>query len=287
MVFELDRGAAAQALSERVLRSLIQDLGEDGPHVVVVGGLVPPILARNQHPPAPEHFGTQDVDLCINMLLAEGAAAADRVEKCLTRLGFVPDPKTVDGWRWVVIVDGRYRVKVEFLADRHDVANEAAVRPVGYDGPLSAANLHGSGFAALDFIEVTSVGPTIDPRAICSVEVQYSGLGAFLLAKAYAIHRRNAEKDYYDFAYTLIYNAEGGPSEAAAHLLTGPLAGELGGMTHILSEVRDRFGATNRVGPTSYAAQSLQADPSQDLAGLRQDAVSAVALVFAEVDRTG
>ena len=36
LVSELDRGAAAQALSERVLRSLIRDLSEDGPRVVVV-----------------------------------------------------------------------------------------------------------------------------------------------------------------------------------------------------------------------------------------------------------
>jgi|SRR5450759_4014008 hypothetical protein len=280
LVSELARGAAAQALSERVLRSLVQALGEDGPLVVVVGGLVPPILARDQHPPAPQHLGTQDVDLCINMLLAEGAAAAYRVERCLTELGFEPDPKIVDGWRWVVIVDGRYRVKVEFLSDRRDAANEATVRPEGYEGRLSAANLHGSGFAALDFISVRSTGPAIDPDVACSVDVQYSGLSAFLLAKAFAIQGRNVEKDYYDFAYALIYNAEGGPSEAAAHILSGPLAGELRGMTHILTEVRDRFGATARVGPTGYAAQSLQADPSRDLAGLRQDAVSAMALFF-------
>jgi hypothetical protein len=32
---------------------------------------------------------------------------------------------------------------------------------------------------------------------------------------------------------------------------------------------------------------SLQADPSRDLAGLRQDAVSAVALFFAKLDSGG
>jgi len=91
-----------------------------------------------------------------------------------------------------------------------------------------------------------------------------------------AVRTRAAVKDYYDFAYVLLYNREGGPEEAARRLLGGALADELPGLRSTFDEVRERYGRPSDIGPRSYAEEAVQVTPEADGRLLRADAVDAV-----------
>lgn len=108
------------------------------------------------------------------------------------------------------------------------------------------------------------------------MQARVAGLGGYLLAKAVALRERALEKDYYDFAYVLLFNRLGGPAQAARLLLEGPLAGRLAGLQTVWRELAERFETADRVGPVGYAEQALVVDPTADPARLRQDAAVAV-----------
>jgi hypothetical protein len=101
-----------------------------------------------------------------------------------------------------------------------------------------------------------------------------------LLSKCVAVRTRGLEKDYYDFAYVLLYNRAGGPEAAAAQLREGELSDALPGLRSTFVEVRERYARPGDIGPTSYAEQALQVDPELDQATLRADAVDAIERFF-------
>lgn len=277
LAIELPRGAAARVLAERVLVSLVHGLGARASLVTLLGGLVPAILASNREPPAPAHLGTTDVDVLLSVHLAETRPGYESLEETLRRIGFEPDGKS-GGWRWIATVEGA-RVKIEFLCDRDDAPAEAVIRPMGATS-LAALNLRGTRYVAEDWVEVQIEGRLIDRDGTVRVSVRVAGLEGYLLAKAHAILARAHQKDYYDFAYVLLYNSRGGPREAADALKHGRFADVIGRKTRLWGEIADRFGRSDRVGAVAYSAESLRADPSQDVARLREDAVTAVAEFF-------
>ena len=77
----------------------------------------------------------------------------------------------------------------------------------------------------------------IDGRSV-TVELRVAKLSGYLLAKIHAAYERILRKDWYDIAYVLIHNDEGGPAAA------GTL-------------VRERFSA-NLVGQTRQPWPSCQ-----------------------------
>ncbi len=66
---DLVRGPQARTLAERVLVSLVHGLGDRSSLFVVLGGLVPAMLSREQKA-APPHLGTTDVDVLLSVHLA-------------------------------------------------------------------------------------------------------------------------------------------------------------------------------------------------------------------------
>jgi hypothetical protein len=57
-VSEEQRSAEARARAERALILLMNELGDDQPFIVVLGGLVPEVLARDADGTIPGHLGT-------------------------------------------------------------------------------------------------------------------------------------------------------------------------------------------------------------------------------------
>lgn len=229
------------------------------------------MLTRGQEPPAPRHLGTTDVDVMLAVHVAGTRPGYESLEQCLDRLHFKPDPKT-DGWRWRATVDG-HLVKLEFLCDLDDVENGTIVRPEGCR-VLAAANLRGSGYAALDVVEELVDGRLVDQPGSIQLRVRFAGIAGYLMAKAHAITGRGAPKDYYDFAYVVIHNSAGGPTQAANAINDKfPRAGRLHGLW---TEIDDRFGSADRVGPSNYAEQHRLVEPEEDAGRLRNDAVVAV-----------
>ena len=151
------------------------------------------------------------------------------------------------------------------------------IRPHGCK-QLGAMNLRGTGYVREDWTIEEITGTVPDGERV-TVKARFAGLCGYLLAKATAARERGKEKDYYDFAYVLIYNRLGGPVEAARALQKSKLGDRLrsASMMTVWAELAERYGAPDRVGPKAYAAQSLQVDPTADDSMKRHDAVAAVA----------
>lgn len=106
--------------------------------------------------------------------------------------------------------------------------------------------------------------------------VRFAGLDGYLMSKVEVAWRRGLPKDYYDLVYTLLYNREGGPSQAARRLRTGKFRDRIRVERNPWAELRARFHDSSGIGPASYADQASLVDPASDVSQLRQDAVSAV-----------
>lgn len=266
--FELERSPEARALAEEALLRLLAMLGDEDVHLVVLGGLVPGMLTRGLD--APGHLGTTDVDIHVSFH-ADSSQDLGTLENALERAAFEPDPK-IDGWRWRTQVSG-VRIAMEFLCDREDVpANEVVALPGC--SVLTAANLRGTGFVGRDWV-IEELTATLDGQPI-SVRARFAGLEGYLMAKAYAVRFRAAEKDYYDFVYILLFNRAGGAAEVGAMLRDGKFTDDLRSNQSVFREIAARFASAADYGPSSYAAQALRVNPEEDVSRLRQDAARAV-----------
>lgn len=257
---------------------LLHELRDEDVFLVVLGGLVPDVLTRDNGL-IPEHLGTTDVDVLL-ITHVDPDADLGGVERALERMGFEPDPSE-DGWRWRGPIDG-WPVKLEFLCDLGDHPEGEIIRPRGCT-TLAAANLRGTGYVASDFSWEDLSGELADGTTV-SARARFAGLAGYLLSKCVAVRTRAATKDYYDLAYVLLHNRAGGPEQAAQRLLDGGLAGELAALRTIFLEVRERYAKTNDSGPRGYAEQALEVEPEADEAELRADAVDVVQRFLTRLD---
>ncbi len=272
---EEQRSPAARARAETALVRLLHEMGDEAPFLVVLGGLVPAVLARDTSGVIPEHLGTTDVDVLLVSHI-DPDADLNVVERALDALQFDPDPGQ-DGWRWQGSVNST-PIKIEFLCDLDQYREGESIRPSG-SHRLGAANLRGTGYVAHDF-EWENIAGTLADGTEAQVRVRFAGLQGYLLSKCVALRSRAATKDYYDLAYVLLHNRAGGPEDAAHALLGGKLASALTPLRSTLIEVRERYRHTSDIGPRSYAEQAIQVDPETPEAELRADAVDAVQRFF-------
>jgi hypothetical protein len=64
-VTEEERSPQARARAESALVRLLYEIGDEAPFLVVLGGLVPAVLARDTAGVIPEHLGTTDIDVLL------------------------------------------------------------------------------------------------------------------------------------------------------------------------------------------------------------------------------
>ena len=95
---DTERSRATRKRAEDALVALIHELGDFDPPLIVLGGLVPDLLTRDQGIPVPKHLGTTDVDILIDFQVAADTNLSP-VENALVQLGFAPQAGT-DWWRW-------------------------------------------------------------------------------------------------------------------------------------------------------------------------------------------
>lgn len=271
------RSRETRARAELALVRLLHALGDEDVFIVVLGGLVPEVLASDEAL-VPKHLGTTDVDV---LLISHVDPDADlgSVERALERLDFKPDPNE-GGWRWRGPID-EVQVKLEFLCDLPDYREGEVVRPSGCTA-LSAQNLRGTGYVARDFAWEELRGELADGETT-TVRVRFAGLQGYLLSKCVAARTRAATKDYYDLVYVLQHNRAGGPEQAAHILLNGELAVELDPLRTTFLEVRERYVGIADSGSVGYAKQALEVQPEVGELGLRADAVDVVQRFFAEL----
>jgi hypothetical protein len=102
-------------------------------------------------------------------------------------------------------------------------------------------------------------------------------LPAYLLAKAHAAHGRGLEKDWYDLAYVIRFNDEGGPAAAAARVRGVFTSDLVGGTSTALGELAANFIGPRDQGSMAYATTMVGLHPDLDFDILANDAVAAVA----------
>ena len=145
-----------------------------------------------------------------------------------------------------------------------------------------AANLRGTGVVAKDWRWHTVTTRLASGEEI-PVRVRYVGLCGYLFAKATALKERSLEKDCYDFVYVLLYNARGGPREAARAVRRGPLGDDIPRLATVWREISARYVSESDPAVRAFVTQSVQADPTLDKARLAQDAISAVEEFLSEL----
>lgn len=272
------RSREARAAAEAALVRVVHHYGSR-PEFVLLGGLVPELLCADS---AFRHAGTTDVDVQVDLEIACGAVNTRRLEHALRNAEFQPDAERV--WRW--IADGtttRTVIKFELLADMDDQPAPATFQFTECE-QLGAANLRGTGFAARD-IAVTELRARIG-EVDRVVEVNVTGLAGFLLAKTAAAYSRRKPKDWYDIAFVLLHNDQGGVNEAGA-LVTGVFGDELvGTIRTALDDLHANFADPLAQGPQAYAEQMLIDHPDLDEATILADAVTAIAQFYRAVTAT-
>ncbi len=271
------RSRSTRARAELALVRLLHALGDEAVFLVVLGGLVPEVLASDEAL-VPEHLGTTDVDLLL-ITQVDPEADLGSVERALEMLAFKPDSNE-GGWRWRGPI-GEVPVKLEFLCDLPDYREGEVVRPSGCRA-LAAQNLRGTGYVAKDFAWERLSGELAD-ETTAVVRARFAGLEGYLLSKCVAARTRAAAKDYYDLVYVLQHNRAGGPEQAARRLLEGDLAVELERLKSTFLELRERYVGTADSGPVLYAQQAREVQPEVDEMELRADAVDVVQRFFAEL----
>jgi len=239
------------------------------PEFVVLGGLVPELLCAGS---AWRHAGTTDVDVQVDLEISCGSINTTRLEEALKNSEFEPEGTRL--WRWVAdTTPAKTVVKFELLADLDDQPNQAEITFEACEH-LGAVNLRGTGFAARD-VEVHTLTAKVGDD-LRTVEVNVTGLAGFLLAKAAAAHSRRKPKDWYDIAFVLLHNDDGGPTEAADAVLTSFATDLVGPVRTALDDLAANFNSPGDQGPDAYASQMHLDHPELSPATLAADAVLAV-----------
>ncbi len=224
-------------------------LGDIMDELVLVGGLVPSLLVKQEALPhgVDSHVGTMDLDMGLTVALLEEGRYRTLTER-LRRAGFEQDISgkghpTRQRWR----IDGRERITVDFLIppSRPDDRG-GALRDIEPDfAAIIAPGLH---LAFQDRERVEIAGETIfGERAIRTISV--CGPGAYVVLKSLAFRLRGENKDAYDLYY-VVRNYGAGVSDVAARLV--PLLGDPSAIEAVRI-LREDFGDHDGVGPRRVA----------------------------------
>jgi len=239
------------------------------PEFVLLGGLVPDLLCSES---AHRHVGTTDVDVQVDVEIHRGSLNAAQLERALYKADFRPDTERV--WRWKDQSTPAMVVKVEFLADLDDKPAQATILFDDCES-LGAVNLRGTGFAAEDW-ELRPITANLG-AGLMTVEVRVATLPAYLLAKMHAARGRGLEKDWYDVAYVLIHNDDGGPVPAAQRVAARFGDALVGATKTAIEELAANFTDTDSQGSIAYAKTMLGLHPELDYDVLVNDSIAAVA----------
>jgi hypothetical protein len=155
----------------------------------------------------PEHVGTTDVDLAVEIGLVSDDLGFGWLEAALAASSFEVDSDDRSGWRWRSMVSG-VRVKLDLVCERQ---YQQTGLPIRLDGCVrtSAMNLYGPGAAGYE-TQIVDLEGDVD-GAVVHTDVRVVGLGGYVLTKAAAALSRGLDRDYY--AAVLAQDAVGAAME--------------------------------------------------------------------------
>lgn len=257
---------------ERVLLTLLGDVGPWSERIYLAGGLAPRYLVGQLPPGAGAHVGTTDVDLIIGLALGDGVPETYRtLHNNLNNAGF---QQVEPSFRWSRTVDDA-NVHVEFLCETDQVAPGTIYRPrEGAGSKIGAFNVRGAQLVTQDYIERVIEGDRLDDGGRSTVTVRVAGLLTYTVLKILAFQDRHENKDAYDLVF-VVANYPGGPAAAGRASADSPIAGHHQ-VAEAIALLAARFADASHDGPHAYA--SFLADPYDDetTARLRNEAVAAI-----------
>ncbi|AKM12154.1 hypothetical protein [Croceicoccus naphthovorans] len=202
--FDAYNGAVTEA-AERVLVTLLRGFGPWKDTVFLVGGLTPRYLVAARPPEVPQHAGTGDVDVVVDVAILIDTEAYSTLEENLHAMGF--DRATNENgvkvsWRWEARLETGATMVLEFLAE-HPELGGGKVKVLPTEGNVSALNIpHASMvFDLHDTTELTA--ELLNGGGLATEVVRYANIVSFTCLKAFAFDHRNARKDAHDLVYCL------------------------------------------------------------------------------------
>ncbi|HCH7886400.1 TPA: hypothetical protein ACNV29_004448 [Klebsiella oxytoca] len=213
-------------MCERVLVTLLTTFGTMKGTLRLIGGLVPRYLTPAQEPLVPEHFGTSDVDIVLNLqVIAEGENYASLHDQLVER-GFRKHSDT-NAWRWEFPIPGGSPVLVEFLQ-----GNNAGGKPgkeVPIDGEAVSALVIPFAEMSYDWYAEKKIAALLfgdkgqGDAGIVFETIRFADEVVFILLKAISFQNRNEPKDAADLIHVMRY--AGAPEDIADkfldHIKTG------------------------------------------------------------------
>lgn len=228
-------------------------------HVILVGGLVPPLLVPEH---ANSHIGSADIDFCLSMAITDGRTGVYKsIEESISSY-FELDGETGFRWRKKAGVEG-LPVLLDFMAPDSEttptsdgtihVVDETAAGNMG--SVLRPFPLRTGELLDLDADTTTLKGVQLThrPGVKANVSLRHAGPVGLLSAKADALDGRDDTKDGYDIAWWCI-NAAATPDAAADLVLRRP-AFEHPLFQESVQQLGSAFQEPDYQGPSGYAAE--------------------------------
>lgn len=202
---------------ERVLVSLLRGLGPWRDSVFLVGGLVPRYIVSARPPDVPQHAGTGDIDVLVNLEILANTDAYASLEKNLKHLGFERgenDAGKKVNWRWTVRTDTDATVILEFIAD--DGSAGGKVRELPTKGNVSALHIRHAAMV-FDLNEKRQVtAQLLNGNGVATETIAFANRVSFICLKVFAFDDRGARKDAHDLLYCLEHG-DGGVDAAISN----------------------------------------------------------------------
>ncbi|MFH1329213.1 MAG: hypothetical protein ABIJ48_00925 [Actinomycetota bacterium] len=272
-----DYDEATTARCERVLLTLLGDLGPWRERIYLAGGLAPRYLIGQLREGARAHVGTTDIDLVIGLALGDETPETYRtLQNNLEKAHF---EHREPSFRWARDVDG-VTVLVEFLCETDEVEASRIYRPKGEStgSKLGAFNVRGAHLTRDDFIERDIEGERLDAGGQSRVTVRVANVLPYTVLKILAFQDRHENKDAYDLVFTLL-NHGGGPRASGSAAAASPVAGHPQ-VTEALGLLEERFRDVGQDGARAYALFLATPEDEEEKARLRQEAVATVREFF-------
>ncbi|MBI4499910.1 MAG: hypothetical protein HY700_01995 [Gemmatimonadetes bacterium] len=261
------------ARCERVLLTLLGELGPWRERIYLAGGLAPRYLIGELPEGSPGHVGTVDVDFVIGLALGDETPETYRtLQNNLEKAHF---KQREPSFQWARDVDG-VTVLVEFLCETDEVECGRIFRPKGEytDTKFGAFNVRGAHLVRDDFIERDIEGERLDGGGRSRVTVRVANLLPYAVLKILAFQDRHENKDAYDLVFTLL-NYPGGP-QGAGKVARASRVAEHSLVVDVVGLLEERFRDSRQDGPNAYAAFLAEPENEEPKARLRQEAVATV-----------
>jgi hypothetical protein len=230
-------------------------------HLVIVGGLVPPLLVPEA---ADAHIGSADIDLCLSLAITKGATREyyQSIEEVLEPYF---ELERASGFRWrkkesapglPLILDFLAPVAEDdtLLADGTRALDEKTAAQNA--GPrLRPFPIRSGGLVDKDALSRTLEGVQLGyrPGTRVDVTIRYAGPVGFLAAKADALAGRDDSKDGYDVSWWCL-NARPSGAEVAT-LVTERPAFKQDLFQESAAQLHAAFRSPDYPGPDGYARE--------------------------------